>query len=68
MTNKTYDTLKYLALVILPALAVLVKTVFPIWNIPYGDDISLTIMAVDTFMGAVLKVSSDKYKMGRESE
>ena len=46
----------------LPALAVLVKTVFAVWQIPYGDEISTTIMALDAFLGAILGISTIGYK------
>lgn len=61
MGNKTYDVLKYVAQIVLPALALLVTSVFRIWNIPYGEPISATIMAIDLFLGALLKLESVKY-------
>ena len=61
MTNKTYDILKYIALIVLPALAVFYSTISNIWVLPYHDAIPDTIMAVDLFLGACLKISSDKY-------
>lgn len=61
MQNKTYDILKYTALVVLPALAVFYSTISNIWNLPFHDAIPDTIMAVDLFLGALLKISSDKY-------
>ena len=61
MSNKAYDVLKYIALIVLPALATLIVAIFKIWNIPYGIEISGTIMAIDTFLGAILKISTDNY-------
>ena len=61
MQNKTNDILKYTALVVLPALAVFYSTISNIWNLPFHDAIPDTIMAVDLFLGALLKISSDKY-------
>ena len=61
--SKTYDRLKYWALVVLPALATLVAGVAKIWGFPYGVEISGTIMAVDLFLGALVKGSSDQYWM-----
>lgn len=61
MKNKTYDILKYISLVVLPALATLVLAIFSIWDIPYGEAIAATITAIDTFLGALLKVSSQRY-------
>ena len=49
MSNKVYDILKYIAQIILPALATLYLTLAGIWGLPYGEAISGTIMAIDTF-------------------
>ena len=62
MSNKTYDILKAIALVVLPALATLVIAIFKIWGLPYGAEIGATITAVATFLGSILTVSSAKYK------
>lgn len=64
MSNDTYDFLKYIALIVLPAIATLYGTVAGIWGLPYAEQIPLTIMAVDTFLGVCLKVSTDKYNGG----
>lgn len=61
LENKTYDVLKYIALIVLPALATLYGALAQIWGLPYAEQIPLTIMAIDTFMGVVLKVSTDNY-------
>ena len=66
LNDKLYDVLKWVAMLFLPALAVLIKTVFAVWNIPYGDEISTTIMALDAFLGAILGISSIQYKKGEE--
>ena len=62
MSGKIYDVLKYVAMFFLPALAILVKTVFAIWGIPYGEEISATIVAVNAFLGACLGISSISYQ------
>lgn len=61
LNNKVYDVLKWVALLALPALATLIATIFKIWNIPYGVEISATIMAIDTFLGAILGISTYNY-------
>ena len=60
MSNKTYNTLKIIALIILP-LAALITSLSDIWGIPYGQQISQTLIAIDTFLGVILKNASDKY-------
>lgn len=66
MKSKTYDVLKYIAQIVLPALATLYVTIAGIWDLPYAEAISGTIMAVDFFLGALLKISSDQYFRTRE--
>jgi len=61
LSNKLFDVLKWVAILFLPALAILIRTVFAIWNIPYGDQISATIMALQVFLGAILGVSTLNY-------
>lgn len=68
MSNKVYDVLKWVAMLFLPALATLVRVVFAIWQIPYGEQISTTIMAIDAFLGACLGISSIQYKGGDSDE
>lgn len=61
MGDKTYDILKFVAQIVLPALATLYFSISSIWGIPYGEQIVGTITAIDLFLGAILKVSSDSY-------
>lgn len=61
MSNQTYDLLKKIALYILPALATLWISLAKIWGLPYGAEIGATITAIDTFLGACLGISSNKY-------
>ena len=63
MSNKTYDILKDIALYVMPALATLILTLGSIWGIPYAEAIAATITALDTFLGAVLKISSKVYEV-----
>lgn len=68
MSNKVYDVLKYIAQIILPALATLYLTLAGIWGLPFGEAISGTIMAIDTFLGVALKISSNKYYENKEDK
>lgn len=60
MSNKVYDILKIVALIALP-LGALISALSEIWGFPYGSQIAASLAAVDTFLGAILKVSSDQY-------
>lgn len=65
--DSLYDWLKWCCILFLPALAVLVKTVFAIWSIPYGEEISTTIMAIDVFLASILGISTIQYKNNKEN-
>ena len=66
MSNKTYDILKYVAQIVLPALGTLYFALSQIWKLPYGEEIVGTITAVDAFLGAILKISSNQYNKTKE--
>lgn len=61
MSNKIYDVLKFIAQIVLPALATFYVTIAGLWSLPYPEEISGTIMAVDTLLGAMLMISSSNY-------
>ncbi len=61
MSNKVYDVLKFIAQIGLPAVGTLYSALSGIWGFPYGEQIVGTIVAVDTFLGALLGLSSMQY-------
>lgn len=61
LSNKTYDILKWIAQILLPALGTLYFALAGIWGFPYGEQIVGTITAVDTFLGVCLGISSANY-------
>lgn len=63
LNNTVYDILKWVALVVLPALATLYGALAPTWGWPYAEQIVYTITAVDTFLGALLGISNLQYKL-----
>lgn len=65
LPDKVYNCLKWLCIIVLPALAKLVEGVFAIWNIPYGPQISDTIEYIAVFLGAVLCISQIGYSKAK---
>ena len=61
LTNKQYDVLKWIALIVLPAVGTLYFTLATIWGFPYGDQVVGTITAIDTFLGALLGISTNQH-------
>ena len=62
MSNKVYDTLKWIAQYLLPALGTLYFTLSQIWGFPYGEEAVGTITAIDTAIGIVLGISNAQYR------
>lgn len=60
MTNRTYDILKQIALWAVP-LSVFVASMGKVWCLPYAEQISATLAAIDVLIGAVVSVSAQRY-------
>lgn len=61
MNNRTYDVLKWITQILIPALATLYFALAGIWGFPYGEQIVGTLTAIDTFLGVCLGISSRQY-------
>lgn len=66
ISNKTYDILKAITTIILPAIATLYITLASIWGFGFSAEINATIEAIICFinviLGLFLKKSSDNYQ------
>ena len=65
-SDKWYNILRYLAMIVLPALALFVQTTFAIWGLPYGEQISATIVAINALLGALIGVSTIGYNRRKQ--
>lgn len=61
ISNKTYDILKWVALVAIPAIEAFWLTVGKVWGFPYLTEIGTTIAAVGLLIAALIGVSSNNY-------
>ena len=66
MSNKLYDVLKWIAMIVLPAIGTAYAGLAIIWGFPFGEQILGTIGILETFLGAVLQISSSQYKKKAE--
>lgn len=64
LSNKTYDILKYIALIGLPAVLTFYGIVGVTFNIPYTKEILTVGAAFDSMLGAMLGISTAKYSKG----
>lgn len=58
---RTYDFLKFVAQILLPAIGTLYFGLSEIWGLPYGPEVVGSITVFDLFLGAVLGFSSAQY-------
>lgn len=66
ISNKTYDILKFICTILLPALGTLYFALAQIWGLPYGEEIVGTIAAITTFIGVCIGISSYRYNSGNK--
>ncbi len=68
MTNKTYDVLKWIAQIFLPAFTTFLGVVLQCFHFQYTEIVITILIAFDTFLGALLGVSAANYKAIEEKE
>ena len=61
ISNKTYDFLKWIAQIALPAFGTLYFGLASIWGLPYGEQIIGSIASINTFLGVLLGISKAQY-------
>ncbi|HGF7174112.1 phage holin [Enterococcus hirae] len=62
LNNSTYDIVKWVVSIVLPAFAVLVGGLGKVYGYEHTDLAVTTITAVTTFLGTIMQLSSAKYK------
>ena len=66
LSSRAYDVLKWICIIVLPALATSYRGVGTIWSLPYVEEIPQTIIVIDAFLGALLGVSTIQYNKNNE--
>lgn len=61
LNDKQYNFIKFLALILLPALATLYFGLSQLWGLPKGAEVVGTITLIDTGLGALLGISTRQY-------
>lgn len=62
MSSKMYDLLKWISLVLLPAIAAAYFGLGQIWELPEVERVVGTMTILDTFLGLILSKSSKDYQ------
>lgn len=66
MSNETFDVLKWVAMLLLPALATLISALGNIWGLPWAPQVSDTIVAVNAALAMILGISTINYQKETE--
>ena len=66
LPDNVYNWLKWITMILLPAAATLYFALSGIWGFPYGEQIVGTITAIETFLGALLGISTIQYNKQKE--
>lgn len=61
LNDKTYDILKWIVIICLPALGSLYGHLAATWGLPYPDAIPQTVIDIETALGAILCISTAEY-------
>ena len=68
LNNKLYDVLKWICMIVLPAICTLYYALAGIWGFPFGEQVVGTITAIDTFLGALIGISTINYNKEENDE
>lgn len=61
MSDKVYQVVKWIAMIVLPAFGAFYFGLAGVWNLAFADEVVGTILVLDTFLGVVLGVSTANY-------
>lgn len=61
LSNSCYDILKWVTMIVLPALATAYVGLAAIWGWPYADEVAKTTAVICTLLGALLGISTAQY-------
>ena len=61
LNDSCYNILKWITMIVLPALATAYVGLAAIWGFPYADEVAKTTAVICTLMGALLGISSAQY-------
>lgn len=67
LPDKVYDILKWVCLIVFPALAYGYSALSEVWGLPLGPQVSQTINIIATVLGVIIGVSTLNYNKKEEN-
>lgn len=68
LNDKLYDILKWITMIVIPALATAYVGLAAVWAWPYADEVAKSSAVVCTLLGALLGISTAEYNKGNDNE
>ena len=68
LNDKVYDVLKWITMIVLPALATAYVGLASIWGWPFADEVAKTTAVVCTLLGALLGISTAQYNKDQTND
>lgn len=59
--DKLYDVLKWVTMIVIPALATAYVGLAAVWAWPFADEVAKTAAVICTLLGALLGISTAEY-------
>ena len=64
LPNKCYDVLKWIVMIVIPALTTAYVGLSAVWGWPYAEPVAKTSAIACTLLGALLGISTAEYNKG----
>ena len=66
LNDRLYDILKWVVMIVIPALTTAYVGLAAIWNFPYAEEVAKTSAVICTLLGALLGISTAQYNKTNE--
>lgn len=64
--EKLFLKLRFIAIVVFPAFISCYNTIAIVWGVPYTKEITVTLTAIETFLGAILESNNKNYRENKK--
>lgn len=61
LNDKLYDILKWITMIVIPAMATAYVGLASVWAWPFADEVAKTAAVICTLLGALLGISTAEY-------
>lgn len=66
LNNKVYDALKWIVMIVIPAVTTAYVGLAAIWGFPFAEEVAKTSSVICALLGALLGISTAQYNKTNE--